>query len=377
MAASSAFTPAPAAPSGAAGPPAQSAASAASASVAGSVADVKLPESLLAFLRAVPDQKGDGGPAYLETRAAGYTLRAGGQTRAVPSATVRTGSYSLPKSRVPAADVLDLSVFLFPAEHPHVFDAAYAEATLTHRVCKFIAAPGRGRFDRLLAAKYLIPAINLSKQSKKRDLPNVNAILTAFLLHYKDAAKGDVQFLDFLSYSDAAQTDVKIWNVSELVRFVRASPLAYTKPLAFADAERSFINYTRGTGVPDAKTASTLKATVLHAGGVDPAVMQVQLTPGKWTAGGVSQLCYTEFDASVAQTVLSFSDFPVYLQMTGRPALGRIFLLLDEFTGYAIALAAIVKAYGLNKHGVALLAYHGGTYTACPLYPWADPSPRV
>lgn len=205
-------------------------------------------------------------------------------------------------------------------------------------------------------------------------MPNVNAILVALLLTYKKS--GDVEFVNPLSN---AQTQADVWNLSELARTVRNDLKSHpSTPLVLADAKQSsqsdswsFVNFTRGDGIPtNADTAAIQSALRFRYGrNCDSTICQTQLTPGKFTKDGVSQLCYQGFDDAIALTIQSFLTIPVHMKLSEKPCVGQVLLAMDEFSAYAMALSAGAFGFGVHEH-TSLLAFNKGAYTCVPLYPW-------
>ena len=101
--------------------------------------------------------------------------------------------------------------------------------------------------------------------------------------------------------------------------------------------------------------------------------MQVNLAPGKHDRGGFPTTCYTKFHESVASLAnqLQFTDLAMYTTFCTKAsrwaALGRLYVVLDEFAGYAIFMPAILRGYGLQEV-THVLCFRRGSYQPMPMY---------
>jgi len=168
--------------------------------------------------------------------------------------------------------------------------------------------------------------------------------------------------------NSVADVTVRVLNLSAIVRHIQKN-LGYFIPIDETDNAESkaltFVRYQRGQGFPtpteQAGVAKSLNKTVdalqwLH----------IQLTPGKYDYAGVSagypKVCYKEFSPSVAHLVNQFMNFREYLDMTGANAIRKMYLVMDEFSGYSLVTVAALKGFGLDKIA-EVMVYHQGTYS--------------
>ena len=99
--------------------------------------------------------------------------------------------------------------------------------------------------------------------------------------------------------------------------------------------------------------------------------LNIRLTPGKYDykgkLAGVTKLCYKEFGESVTQIVNQFTDFKEYLQFKGKDSVRRMYLVMDEFSGYSMFTVAALKGFGFDKI-TSVLCYCRGNYTSFNLH---------
>lgn len=124
----------------------------------------------------------------------------------------------------------------------------------------------------------------------------------------------------------------------------------------------------RGTGRPQPREKSSI---LRHIGDENAAFISVKLTPGKYDWDGKSygapRMCYKEFSSSVAQLVNQFTDFNEYLGFKGQSSLNRMYLVMDEFSGYSMFTIAALVGFGFDRI-TSVLCYFRGNYTSFNLY---------
>jgi hypothetical protein len=226
--------------------------------------------------------------------------------------------------------------------------------------------------DVICNINYFLAAINKSKKGGKRDLPNVNAAVVLWLLRHHER---DVIFMDPLDFINnpllaTSSTPVKLSNLSVVVRWIKKN-IKYDVPIN-SNADRKtgeiFVNYQRGQGTPSTKDR---KAILDYIQDSDASILNIKLTPGKYNYSGSNygapKMCYKEFNNSVAQVVNQFTDFNEYLQFKNKRSMKCMYLVMDEFSGYAMYTIAALVGFGFDKI-TSVLCYFRGNYTSFNLH---------
>jgi hypothetical protein len=276
---------------------------------------------------------------------------------------VCTGRYDRPINTIDFGTVLNLTDLFFPKQGDDLFGFRYGgrNATIMDRVENIFDE----HKDKVLSTKFFIAAINPKKpKHTKRDLPNVNAAVASWLLKH---LPHDVEFIDPLN--SVADPTVRVLNLSAIVRHIQQK-LGYFIPIDETDNVETkaltFVRYQRGQGfsTPDEKAGV---ARSLGKQVSDLTWLDIRLTPGKYDYAGVNagypKICYKEYAPSVAHLVNQYMNFKEYMQLTGSSAIRRMYMVMDEFSGYSLATVAVLKGFGLDKI-TEVLVYHKGTYSS-------------
>lgn len=301
-------------------------------------------------------------PKFEVVKSEPHVLTGYGKVFPIAGHDVCTGRYDRPINTIDFSTVLNLTDLFFPTAGNDLFGPRYGRAasTIMERVENFFSE----HKEQVLAAKFFIAAINPRKpKHTKRDLPNVNAAVASWLLKN---LPHDVEFIDPLN--SIADVTVRVLNLSAIVRHIQKN-LGYFIPIDETDNAESkaltFVRYQRGQGFP----TPTEQAGVAKSLGKpidDLQWLHIQLTPGKYDYAGVNagypKVCYKEFSPSVAHLVNQFMNFREYLDMTGANAIRKMYLVMDEFSGYSLVTVAALKGFGLDKIA-EVMVYHQGTYS--------------
>jgi len=307
---------------------------------------------------------------YSKVKAKGHVLTIRGQSANIPGQLVCTGQFTVPAKKIDFKKVLNLSEFFFPESGSHIFSKKYGsrETNIYERVQAFIME----QYDTVRNADYFIVAINLTKKNGKRDIPNVNAAVLLWLLRYHGR---DVIFMDpvdFLKdpFLATKSTPIKMTNFSVVVRWIEQN-IKYDVPMDnMGDIKTSeeFVNYQRGQGVPNPREKN---AIIRYLKNPNVTFLNIKLAPGKYDykgkLSGMPKLCYKEFGESVAQIVNQFTDFNEYLQFKDKESVRRMYLVMDEFSGYSMFTIAALKGFGFDKI-TTVLCYCKGKYTSFNLH---------
>lgn len=229
-------------------------------------------------------------------------------------------------------------------------------------------------------------------QKPKMDVPNLTLASFSYLLNHfpRDVINIDPR-------SSLCDGSVRATNLSVVARHITATitPSTLTGKINIGPGADStmpgteYINYQRGTGTP-----SRTEYQQLHRILPGLNILQVRLIPGKYNHEGFPVTCYEGFGESVAQLANQFTDLPIYCKfeelkrqktqqnllnachdippvfpVAGAPTtvagvlprLRALYLVLDEFSGYAMYYAAILKGFGL-EHVTHVLCYTNGKY---------------
>lgn len=305
---------------------------------------------------------------YSKIQAKGHHLYVGGRSANIPGQLVCTGQYTVPANQVTFSRILNLSDFFFPMGKGNLFENTYGNrsTTIFDRVNNFMLR----NIDKIKESDYFIAAINKSKKSGKKDLPNVNAAVIMWLLrhHEKDVIFMDP--IDFLKdpFLATSSTPLKAINFSVVVRWIEKN-IKYDLPVAprHSNTGAVFVNYQRGQGVP---TEDEKRNIIRYIQRPSAAFVHVKLTPGKYDYSGknsgMPKMCYSGFEASVAQLVNQFTDFNEYLRFKGDTSLKRMYLVMDEFSGYSMFTIAALIGLGFDNF-TTVLTYHQGSYSSFDL----------
>jgi len=305
-------------------------------------------------------------PKYTYVKANGHILTIKGQSAKIPGQIVCIGNYTKPANEIDFRTVLNFTDFFFPDNSANLFDDLYGQGqNIFTKVKNFIIK----HKEEVMQSNYFIAAINKTKGVRaKRDLPNVNAAVLAWLL--ENLCK-DVIFMDPIDFLTdpmiaTSRRPVKLTNFSKVVRHIR-SELGYYVPLGADNNPKSkgsvFINYQRGQGCPGISEKEAILEVVNDS---KAHFINVRLTPGKYDYSGVHKgvpkLCYKEFGPAVAQVINQFTDFKEYLKFTGDTCLKQMYLVMDEFSGYAMFTVAALVGFGFDRI-TTVLCYHRGKYS--------------
>ena len=300
--------------------------------------------------------------------AKGHRLQVMGRFADIKGEPICTGKYNIPANQVNFRSILNLSDYFFPDGKSNLFDNTYGNQStnIFDRVTNFIVR----NIDDIKKSNYFISAINKSKQYGKKDIPNVNSIVIMYLLknHEKDVIFFDpINFLEnpFLATSSIP---LKAINFSVVVRWIKKY-IKYNVSVSpqYSNDGLIFVNYQRGQGNPTAfekdKINKYINCPSAH-------FMNIKLTPSKYDYSGKNdgtpKMCYSEFEASVVQLVNQFTDFNEYLSLTDNTSIKRMYLVLDEFSGYAMFTIAAIIGLGFDKF-TTVLTYHKGSYSSFDL----------
>jgi len=307
---------------------------------------------------------------YTKIKANGHTLTVYGQRASIPGQLVCTGQYTVPANTVKFDRVLNLADFFFPSNGQHIFTNKYGNRStnIFDRVQNFMVK----HIDVVRETDYFIAAINKNKKGGKTDLPNVNAAVVLWLLRHHER---DVIFMDPLDFIKnpmlaTTTTPVKLSNLSVVVRWIDQK-IKYDVPID-SNADRKngeiFVNYQRGRGVPSSRER---QAILDYVGDNNASILHIKLTPGKYdyngSTYGVPKLCYSEFNSSVAQVVNQFTDFNEYLRFKNKTSMKRMYLVMDEFSGYSMYTIAALVGFGFDKI-TSVLCYFRGDYSSFNLH---------
>lgn len=305
---------------------------------------------------------------YTKVKALGHTLTVCGKRASIPGQLICTGQYSIPANKHRFDRTLNLTDFFFPKNTAGLFSDRYGSRStnILDRVKNFMMK----HRDVIDETDYFIAAIN--KKGGKRDLPNVNAAVVLWLLRYH---MRDVIFMDPLDFINnpmlaITTTPVSLTNLSVVVRWIKKK-LAYDIPIdkhSDRNVGETFVNYQRGSGSPAFREKQAILDYIRDQ---DASFLNIKLTPGnydyKGKNAGVPKLCYKEFNNSVAQLVNQFTDFNEYLNFKNKTTVKRMYLVLDEFSGYSMYTIAALVGFGFDSI-TSVLCYFRDDYTSFNLY---------
>jgi hypothetical protein len=334
------------------------------------IAELERENQTLREMRLVSEKKEpDEFENYSKIQAKGHQLYVRGRSKNIPGKLVCTGQYTVPANQVTFSRILNLSDFFFPMGKGNLFENIYenrSTTTIFDRVNNFMLR----NIDKIKESDYFISAINKSKKSGKKDLPNVNAAVIMWLLrhHEKDVIFMDP--IDFLKdpFLATSSTPLKAINFSVVVRWIEKN-IKYDLPVAprHSNTGSVFVNYQRGQGVP---TENEKRNIIRYIQRPSAAFVHVKLTPGKYDYSGknsgIPKMCYSEFEDSVAQLVNQFTDLNEYIRFNGDTSLKRMYLVMDEFSGYSMFTIAALVGLGFDKF-TTVLTYHRGSYSSFDL----------
>ena len=305
---------------------------------------------------------------YSKIKAKGHTLNIRGHSANIPGQLICTGHYTIPANQVTFSRILNLSDYFFPNGKSNLFDNCYGNqyTTIFDRVNNFILE----NFIDIKESICFISAINKSKKVGKKDLPNVNAAVIMWLLknHEKDVIFIDP--IDFLKdpFLATSSTPLKAINFSVFVRWIKKN-IKYDIPISprHSNSGLVFVNYQRGQGKP---TTIEKNKIIQYIKNPSAHFVNIHLTPGKYDYSGkndgIPKMCYDEFEDSVSQLVNQFTDFKEYLQFTDNTLVNRMYLVMDEFSGYSMFTIAALVGLGFDKF-TTVLTYHNGSYSSFDL----------
>lgn len=296
-----------------------------------------------------------------------HVLTINGQQVRICGKNISTGEYSLPANEVNFSLLCNLTEMFF-IKH-RLFSAAYDASDVFQRVRNFME---RHR-DEFLTKHYFLAAINKNRPSGANDLPNVNAAVVAWLLQNLPRATVFMDPIDFLKNPLLATTTkpIKLTNFSEVVRYIKAN-VAKHIPIDTSMANiantASSIRYQRGKGTPSAADMSKIRRDISDE---SASLLQVMLTPGKYdyvgSSHGAPKMCYKEFRPSVAHLINQYTHFNEYLQLRNKTALRKLYLVMDEFSGYSMFTIAAIIGFGLERI-TTVLCYYNGNYACASIH---------
>ena len=85
--------------------------------------------------------------------------------------------------------------------------------------------------------------------------------------------------------------------------------------------------------------------------------MQVLLTIGKYDQDGRPLTCYDDFQNGSSRILNQFEIVDPFVKAMRKTKLGSLFIVMDEFAGYAAMTAAAVCGYGIGDVAVPLCYY--------------------
>lgn len=296
-----------------------------------------------------------------------HTLEINGKTANISGKNVCIGAYKLQANQIDFRTICNLTDLFFTS--PNLFSRTYDAPDVFQRTRNFLTA----NQAKIFGYKYFIAAINKTKTSGKKDLPNVNAAVTAWLLENLPHDTIFMDPIDFLKNPMLATSSqmLSLTNLSEVSRYIMKNVAGHI-PIDTSECNKSesvtFINYQRGQGYPDHTERRQIMTAVN-----DPSVrfLYVKLTPGKYDYAGASagapKMCYREFGPSVAHLINQFTDFNEYLSFVGKSSIRKMYLVMDEFSGYAMFTIAAIKGFGLDRITYPL-CYYRGSYSIATLF---------
>lgn len=251
------------------------------------------------------------------------------------------GGADLPMHVYRAANVVDLSV---------MFDGFFertSSASISSRIDEWMTSANWSILER---CDMLMLPIDLAKRRRgmtKCDLPNVTYAIVLKML------QRDMRVVVVDPIHRGTDATVRIVNLNLCLETTREKYRRLRIPVAAHDDPRALqaVFYQRGDGNPDPESLRLLQqATGLSSGQVH----RVHLTAGKYDHGGRPTTCYADFKPAVARILTHFEILPQYLSALGKSGVGRLWLVMDEFSGYAAMTAVSVLAAGLDKVVVPL-----------------------
>lgn len=282
--------------------------------------------------------------SHEQLTASGYDLVNDGKTIHISSKSVCTGRFRLLAADVDSRCIVRFTDLMFgpDAETPFF---QLPGSTIGLKVHEFMkrnwGVVGRGKY-------FMIPH-NLDKLRRggvKLDLPNVTYEVFFYLLNH---LPHDVVVVD--PQSKLHQSSYDAVNLSAVVRAIRQDSSIVIPPIG--PGGQNVIQYQRGRGTPSFKETEALE----YVCGTKK-IIHVKLMPGKYDRQNEALTCYESFGPSVASLIHQFGD----IALIAKPRLGRLYLVLDEFSGYAMYTAAAIKGYGLGPV-TSLVCYYRGRYT--------------
>ena len=314
---------------------------------------------------------------YVSIKARGHVLRFGGEEVKCPGQEFNTGAYTIPFKKIDLHRVLNLADLFFPASGgKQIWDYGNNHS---ERVTNFFAIADHWQY--VLEHDYFMAPIDKSKlrrwrgtnKKPKVDVPNLTLATFSYLLNHFPR-----EVINIDPLSSLCEEGVRATNLSVVARHITTNitPSTLTGKINIGPGEDTgteYINFQRGTGKP-----SPTEYQQLHRILPGMNILQVLLAPGKYNREGSPVTCYEGFSESVAQLANQFTDLPIYCKFEALkrqslldvcppvvadvlPRLRALYLVLDEFSGYAMYYAAILKGFGL-EHVTRVLCFNRGKY---------------
>lgn len=203
------------------------------------------------------------------------------------------------------------------------------------------------------------------QKSKRRDLPNVNFVITKLFMERLP----DHDFVVCDPRHRESDPTAHAINLSHVYRRLRGMDVRVRTPkntTGVVGEGMDVVLYQRGTGQPSLEGVRAIQAST---GLGQESIMHMQLVPGKESVGIMGGNCYKDFQKSVSMILHQFALVDKLCAALHKPFINDVKIVLDPFSAYAAFTAVAVLGYGLADMCHVLAGRHRNgvlVYTSIP-----------